>query len=92
MSIQRLSLFGAALFLVAQLSGCSFLGFGDSDRVSSNYGYIASGSGNISACQVNPSSCIHKGRYEPGERQFAEQAAKSLNHAALERLQRSARR
>ena len=40
-------------------------------------------------CHDNPRSCIHKGRYESGERQYAEQEAERLNQLALERLRRN---
>ncbi|WJJ93326.1 hypothetical protein [Neopusillimonas aromaticivorans] len=41
-------------------------------------------------CYDNPRSCIHKGRYESGERQYAQQEAERLNQLALERLRRNA--
>ncbi|WP_323028608.1 hypothetical protein [Castellaniella defragrans] len=43
-------------------------------------------------CQWNRSRCLYEGSYEPGERDYAEQEAKELNRAALERLRRSAGR
>ncbi len=91
MSVKKFSLYGPALFLVALLSGCSFMGFGDSKQAGGNYGYIASGNSGNNACQANRNSCLHEGRYEPGEREYAEQAAKNLNQAALARLRRTAR-
>lgn len=66
--------------LALSLSGCSVLGFDDSDRDSS--------SSNGSGCQWNRSSCLYEGAYEPGERDYAEQEAKRLNQAALQRLRR----
>lgn len=74
---------GIGLFLVVLVSGCSVLGFDDSDRDSS------SSSSNGSGCQWNRSSCLYEGAYEPGERDYAEQEAKRLNQAALQRLRRS---
>ncbi|MHA3903104.1 hypothetical protein ACTPOE_05915 [Castellaniella sp. WN] len=40
-------------------------------------------------CQWNRSRCLYEGSYEPGERDYAEQEAKDLNRAALEKLRRS---
>lgn len=40
-------------------------------------------------CRVNRSACIYEGRYESGERQYAEQEARRLNQASLERLART---
>lgn len=93
MSVQTLGRCGAALFLAMLLSGCSLMGFGDSDRPGGTYIYSGNGGGSISnECQSNRSSCMHEGRYELGERDYAEQAAKNLNKAALERLRRNAPR
>ncbi len=41
-----------------------------------------------SECVANASSCMYNGQYEPGERYYAEQEAKRLNHAEVERLKR----
>jgi len=41
-------------------------------------------------CQWNRSRCLYEGAYEPGERDYAEQEARDLNRAALEKLRRSA--
>lgn len=40
-------------------------------------------------CQWNRSQCLYEGAYEPGERDYAEQEAKDLNRASLQRLRRS---
>lgn len=42
-----------------------------------------------SSCAYNPDSCMYDGPYEPGERAFAEEEAKRLNRASLQRLRRS---
>ncbi|AOB29717.1 hypothetical protein AKI39_01995 [Bordetella sp. H567] len=41
------------------------------------------------ACASNRRKCIYEGSYESGERNYAEQEAKRLNMAELERLRRS---
>lgn len=75
MSIQTLSRYGVALFLVALVSGCSLVGLG--------------GSGRGDECKWNRSSCMYEGAYEPGEEGYAEQEAKRLNQAQSVRLRRS---
>lgn len=67
------------LLPVAVLSGCSLGSFGGAD----------SGSGFASECAWSR-SCMYEGSYESGERDYAEQEARRLNQAALERLQRNA--
>lgn len=55
-------------------------------------GLAGCGSGNpivsrgSTLCALSPSSCLYDGRYEPGERDYAEREAIRLNQAALERL------
>ncbi|MGB3288019.1 MAG: hypothetical protein WBA83_01965 [Burkholderiaceae bacterium] len=81
MSIQTLSRCGIALFCAVLVSGCSLLGFGsDSDSRSSS---ASSASG---ACAWNRSSCMHEGKYEPGEKEYAEEEAKRLNKAQSVRM------
>jgi hypothetical protein len=41
-------------------------------------------------CKWVPSSCIHEGSYEPGEKEYAEDEAKDLNRDASRKLRRSA--
>ena len=41
-----------------------------------------------SPCRLNQASCNYNGQYEPGERDYAEQEAKRLNRAEVQRLQR----
>ena len=43
-------------------------------------------------CQWDRSRCLYEGSYEPGERAYAEQEAKDLNRAALEKLRRGSGR
>lgn len=39
-------------------------------------------------CTWNRSSCMHEGRYEAGEREYAEQEARDLNRASAARLRK----
>ncbi len=70
---------GAVLFLAILVSGCSsvgsVMGFGEPEP--------------DNECLRNRSGCIYKGRYEVGERDYAEQEARRLNRAAAERLRRN---
>ncbi|KAB0623086.1 hypothetical protein [Castellaniella defragrans] len=69
-----------ALLFAALVSGC--FGGGGPTRQADRGG----------ECQWNRSRCLYEGSYEPGERDYAEQEAKELNRASLERLRRSAGR
>ncbi len=92
MSIHSFGRFGIALFLGVLVSGCSFTGLeapGTGPKASSA-GVQASDRGN--ECRRNRSGCIYEGAYEPRERDYAEQEAKRLNRAALERFRRSSRK
>jgi len=42
-------------------------------------------------CRWDRSRCLYEGSYEPGERDYAEQKAKDLNRASLEKLRRGSR-
>lgn len=39
-------------------------------------------------CRLNRSACIYEGRYESGEKQYAEEEARRLNQASINRLRR----
>lgn len=80
MSVQICVRCTVALFFAMMVSGCSLLGFGgdDTDRP-----------GGVNECQINRSSCMYEGPYEPDERGYAEEEAKRLNEAAFQRLRRS---
>jgi hypothetical protein len=69
---------GVALLFAALVSGC-FGGGGPPPARQSDRG---------GDCQWNRSQCLYEGAYEPGERDYAEQEAKDLNRAALEKLRR----
>jgi hypothetical protein len=76
---------GFAAVMVTLLAGC-----GTNSPLSLFRGGSAPFEGVASGpCHDNPRSCIHKGRYESGERQYAEQEAERLNQLALERLRRN---
>lgn len=75
MSIQVLSRYGCAVFLVALVSGCV------------SPGYVATDHPRES-CRWNPQSCMHEGSYQPGEGEYAEQQAQDLNRAESIRLRR----
>lgn len=86
MLIRVLSRYGAPLFIAALVAGC-----GSSEKSSFSRGSISGGAVKAdSACVAKPSSCIYKGKYEKGERSYAEDEAKRLNRAQLERLRRIA--
>lgn len=86
MPIHTLRRCGVVLFFVVLVSGCA----------SSDEGFFSSGESRgsgtqaSSECRRDATRCIYKGRYEQGERAYAEREAKRLNHAQLERLRRMA--
>lgn len=79
MTIQTLSRYGFALFLVALVSGCSLWG-GDDASTETSYAERPS------ECRWSRSSCMYNGKYESGERDYAEEEAARLNKASLARL------
>ncbi|MFY2565267.1 hypothetical protein [Achromobacter ruhlandii] len=88
--IQLLSRGGPLLLLAALMSGCS-----SSSSVNPWSSPAAPGSGPDSSrvsleCRVSRSSCLYNGKYEVGERDYAEDEAKRLNRAELDRLRRAA--
>lgn len=83
MSIQALSRYGAFLLLAAVVAGCSS-SKSDTAAVSRDARVVSPSH----ECLSNRSNCIYKGRYEPGERDYAEDEARRLNQASIERLQR----
>ncbi|SSW65090.1 hypothetical protein [Achromobacter agilis] len=86
MSIQFLGRFGAALCLAALVSACSSTSPGKPER------QVSSASRVSAECKPNRSKCLYEGAYESGERDYAEDEAKRLNLAEVERLRRSAGR
>lgn len=77
MSIQMLSRWGAALFLIVLTCACTVTHPKASDRGGD--------------CKWNRSSCLYEGAYEPGEANYAEQEARRLNQAESVRIRRSGR-
>ncbi|HRL21731.1 MAG TPA: hypothetical protein PLG97_07680 [Alcaligenes sp.] len=76
------------------LAACSSGGSGagsDSAAVSGAGSDSAAVSGTprlFNQCTWNRSSCMHEGRYEAGEREYAEQEARDLNRASAARLRK----
>lgn len=83
MSIQALSRYGVVFLLAALAAGCSSTNPG----ASSDEGDARVVSTSLE-CRWNRSSCIYEGRYEPGERDYAEDEARRLNQASMDRLSR----
>lgn len=81
MRLQFFSRCGAAVLLVGLISACS-VGGGSSSVGGSSAAHRSSD------CYANRSGCIYEGRYESDERAYAEEEAKRLNRAALQRLRR----
>lgn len=71
------------LFLAAVVAGCSSTNPG----VSAEAGDARVVTTSLE-CRWNRSACIYEGRYESGERDYAEEEARRLNQASIERLRR----
>lgn len=39
-------------------------------------------------CKIDPKSCMYEGSYEPNEEKYAEQRAKELNRASVNKIKR----
>lgn len=89
MSIHTLTRYGVALLLTALVSGCSSVLPGSSSTDSSTRAAAASERVVSDNCKWLRSRCIYEGSYDAGERNYAEQEAKRLNTAELERLRRA---
>lgn len=85
MSIKALGRCGAALLLALLAAGCSTSKPGSSEASSPT---LASAP-KSNECKSNRSKCLYQGKYEVNERDYAEQEAKRLNLAEIERLRRS---
>jgi hypothetical protein len=92
MSIQLFSRCGVAMFLGALVAGCSFTEPQALDTGPKTSDRRIAVPDHGDECQRNRSRCMYEGAYEPTERDYAEQEAKRLNQAALERFRRSSRR
>jgi hypothetical protein len=91
MSMRLRSRCGVALFLGALVSACSFTGPDDAGVGIKSSNARSGAPDRRGECTRNRNSCIYEGVYEPTERDYAEQEAKRLNQAALDRFRRSAR-
>jgi hypothetical protein len=92
MYFQPLSRFGLALFVFALVSGCastSSAPAASGQAEASSKAAAATSTPTAVQCKTNRSKCLYEGAYEPGERGYAEQEAKRLNLAELQRLRRS---
>lgn len=78
--MKTLSRCGSVLLLIVFLSACSSF-----DRETAS---ASSVSERQDDCAWNRSSCLYEGRYDVGERDYAEEEAKRLNRAQLNRLRR----
>jgi len=81
MSIRTIGRYSLILGLATLLSACSILGFGGSEDGTAK---------TSNACKWNRSSCMYEGRYEPGEKAYAEEEARRLNQASAAKLRRNA--
>lgn len=77
MSSRMLGRLGAVLCLGVLISGCSTPHRRSQGPLELN-----------NPCRLNQASCNYNGQYEPGERDYAEQEAKRLNQAEIQRLKR----
>lgn len=69
---------------IVLLAGCSWGSSYHARPVSQGASYVKAST----PCQWNPSACMYKGSYEPGEDVYAEQEAARLNRAEAARLGR----
>lgn len=83
MLIKTLGRYGAVLVLAAVVAGCSSSKGGDSAQ-DINARVVSTSP----ECRMNRSNCIYEGRYESGERDYAEEEARRLNQASINRLRR----
>ncbi|MBB1593478.1 hypothetical protein A9973_05295 [Achromobacter sp. UMC46] len=89
MSIQMLSRYAVGLIVATLVAGCSSILPGSSSAPSSGSSNASSERVVSDNCKFIRSRCIYEGSYDAGERNYAEQEAKRLNKAELERLRRA---
>ena len=78
----------AAVILLAALAGCS-----SKPSAPDGHGQTRAEDGRVANdCGWFRSRCMFEGSYESGERAYAEQEARRLNQAELERLRRASSR
>ncbi|AZY53598.1 hypothetical protein [Bordetella avium] len=82
--------YAGLMLLFASMTGCTVSGpTGAVRALLPSLG--GSGASNASVeCRINRNACLYNGAYEPGERDYAEQEAKRLNAAELNRLRSNA--
>lgn len=85
MWIRVLGRCGLVLAVVAAAAGCSS-SRGSGPAASE---HVLSPSQASNACRWNRSKCLYDGKYDAGEREYAEQEARRLNLAEAERLRRA---
>lgn len=81
--------YGAISCLAVLMAGCSSTDSGGGG------GGVAAATSRLlfgTECGWNRDSCLYEGRYEPGERHYAEVEARRLNQASLERLRQQTAR
>ena len=78
--MRNLGKYGVIALLATLISGCSMFSSSPSPQPRS--------SGLFNKCTWDPESCRYEGSYEPGEREYAEDEARRLNQASLDRLRR----
>ena len=89
MSVQSMGRYGAALCLAMLVAGCSMFG---SDKPQAQSQRQTSSASKVTAeCKANRKKCLYEGAYESGERDYAEDEARRLNLAEVERLRRMGR-
>ena len=84
MSIQLFRRSSAVLGLAVLVAGCSSTKNPESAALEGDARVVTTSL----ECRVNRSACIYEGRYESGERQYAEDEARRLNQASINRLRR----
>jgi hypothetical protein len=89
MSVQTLSRYGVALLFATLVAGCSSVKPGAAAAEAGSSSSAASERVVSDNCKWLRSRCIYEGSYDAGERNYAEQEAKRLNTAELERLRRA---
>lgn len=88
MSIRTVGRWGVVALLGATVSGCGLLGSGHSGDGEQEDARVATTS---LECRLHRAGCIYEGRYETGERGYAEEEARRLNQASINRLRRMGR-
>lgn len=86
MSIETLCRGAFVLACAILVSGCSSPA---SPWSSPNPGPVTAPSSSRTSLECRVTNCLYDGKYEPNERSYAEDEAKRLNRAELDRLRRA---